>query len=84
LRNENVDRTELTQYLEGEKVGTRLLFAGNLTKQPAYQNMNYRVVENLDNTDIVMNRAFWIGIWPGLEEEHFDYMTEKLKAFFEK
>ncbi|RYD83308.1 MAG: lipopolysaccharide biosynthesis protein RfbH [Sphingobacteriales bacterium] len=84
LRNEKVDRTELTQYLESEKVGTRLLFAGNLTKQPAYVNMNYRVVENLDNTDIVMNRAFWIGIWPGLEEEHFDYMTEKLKAFFEK
>ncbi|MGZ5243665.1 MAG: lipopolysaccharide biosynthesis protein RfbH [Bacteroidia bacterium] len=84
LRSENVDRTELTQYLEKEKVGTRLLFAGNLTKQPAYQHMNYRVVENLDNTDIVMNRAFWVGIWPGLEEEHFDYIADKLKAFFEK
>ena len=84
LRNENVDRTELTQYLESEKVGTRLLFAGNLTKQPAYTNMKYRVVENLDNTDIVMNRSFWIGIWPGLEEEHFDYMTEKLKTYFNR
>jgi CDP-4-dehydro-6-deoxyglucose reductase, E1 len=82
LRDESIDRTQLTQYLESEKIGTRLLFAGNLVKQPAYKGLNYRAVADLVNTDRVMNHTFWVGIWPGLEEQHFDYMVDRMEAFF--
>ena len=59
-------------------VGTRLMFGGNLIKQPAYQNKNYRVVDDTPNADIVMNSTFWIGVYPGLSKEMIDYMLEKI------
>jgi len=79
---ENIDRVEFAQYLDNKKIGTRLLFAGNLTKQPYFQDIEYRISSNLTNTDITMNQTLWLGIYPGLDKEHLDYIAEILKEFF--
>lgn len=78
------NRNKLVEFLEINKIGTRLLFGGNLTKQPAYKNSNYRILNSLDNTDKVMNDSFWIGVWPGLEEDHLNYIIDKIKYFINK
>ncbi|MDF1621710.1 lipopolysaccharide biosynthesis protein RfbH [Pseudothioclava nitratireducens] len=77
-----VKRTDLTTFLDENKIGTRLLFAGNLTKQPYMAGREYRVSGDLTNTDIVMNRTLWLGTYPGLGTEHLDYIAEKLEEFF--
>lgn len=77
-----VKRSDLINFLEENKIGTRLLFAGNLTKQPYMAGRNYRVSGELASTDVVMNQTFWLGVYPGLNEEHLDYIAEKLEAFF--
>jgi CDP-6-deoxy-D-xylo-4-hexulose-3-dehydrase len=68
-------RREVVTYLENKKVGTRLLFGGNLTHQPAFRNVEYRVVGELTNTDKLMNDAFWIGVWPGIGEAERIYIV---------
>ncbi|MDB9943934.1 lipopolysaccharide biosynthesis protein RfbH [Octadecabacter sp.] len=80
--NAGSDRTTLLSYLDEKKIGTRLLFAGNLTKQPYMENKQYRVSGQLTNTDIVMSQTFWVGTYPGLEEQHLDYIAETLEEFF--
>jgi CDP-6-deoxy-D-xylo-4-hexulose-3-dehydrase len=76
-----VDRREIVAYLESKKIHTRQLFAGNLLKQPAYQNIEHRVVGELDNTDRIMNTAFFIGVYPGIDEARREYVSEVLQDF---
>lgn len=77
-----VQRVDLLKFLDQNNIGTRLLFAGNLTRQPYFQNLEYRVVGELTNTDRTMNQTFWLGIYPGLGQEQFDFIGEKLEEFF--
>ena len=77
-----VTRVELTRFLDDNKIGTRLLFAGNLLKQPYFKDVEYRVVGDLTNTDITMNYTFWLGVQPALTNEHLDYIADKLEEFF--
>lgn len=74
-------RDQLTKALEAAKIGTRNIFAGNLVRQPAYEGWEYRVVGELKNTDFVMDRVFWIGVFPGLTEEMLDYIAKTAIEF---
>ena len=77
-----VKRNDLINFLEQNKIGTRLLFAGNLTKQPYMAGRNFRISGDLTNTDVVMNQTFWLGTFPGLGEPQLDYIADKLEEFF--
>jgi CDP-6-deoxy-D-xylo-4-hexulose-3-dehydrase len=74
-------RLELTTFYDASKIGSRLLFAGNLTRQPAYKDVPYRISGTLTNTDIVMNQTFWLGIYPGITQEMMDFVAERTAAF---
>jgi len=79
-----VNREELLRFLDSKKIGTRLMFAGNILKQPAYKDVDFRVVGDLTNTDIVMMRTFWVGVYPGLTEPMLDYIVENIVEFVGK
>lgn len=76
------NRDEIVRYLEENKIATRMLFGGNLLKQPAYKNIKYRTICRLKNTDLVMNNFFWIGVYPGLTPEKLKFMAGKLIELF--
>ncbi|HEX5393969.1 MAG TPA: lipopolysaccharide biosynthesis protein RfbH [Rhodocyclaceae bacterium] len=78
----NVNRVDLLRYLDQNKIGTRLLFAGNITRQPYMKGRNFRVVGELTNTDLVMNNTFWIGCYPGLSKEILDFVIAQMEAFW--
>ena len=82
--NNKFTRNDLVRYLEDNKVGTRLLFGGNLLKQPVFtqNDYEYRVVGELINTDIVMNSTFWIGVWPGIDDDCIKYILDVFEDFF--
>jgi CDP-6-deoxy-D-xylo-4-hexulose-3-dehydrase len=71
-------RNQLTRWLEERKIATRLLFAGNLARQPAYRDVRYRVAGPLENTDFTMNQVFWLGVYPGLTPAMIGYMVDTL------
>ena len=78
--NAPVNRNQLIQHLESNRIGTRLLFAGNLLRQPAFKGVPHRVVGGLHNADRVMNRTFWVGVYPGLEKAHLDHIAHAIQA----
>ncbi len=78
-----LDRLALTQHLESRRIGTRLLFGGNLMKQPAYSELPRRVVGSLSNADIITTNTFWVGVYPGLDERQIDYIVDSIHEFTE-
>jgi CDP-6-deoxy-D-xylo-4-hexulose-3-dehydrase len=75
-------KNDIVKYLEGHNIATRPLFGGNLIKQPAYEHTEWRIYGTYDNTDIVMNNLFWIGVYPGLTKEMIEYVLKTFDAFF--
>jgi dTDP-4-amino-4,6-dideoxygalactose transaminase len=73
-------RAEVIAFLEEKKIGSRALFGGNLTRQPAYKDAQYRTIGDLPNSDLVMNQLFWIGVYPGLTRQMLDYVIESFRA----
>lgn len=79
--NDSFTRNDLVKYLEEKRIGTRLLFGGNLLRQPLYEGLNYRVIGDLPNADQIMQRVFWIGVFPGLTEEMLSYVVATIREF---
>lgn len=77
-------RTEICEFLEEALIQTRMLFGGNLTRQPAYRNINKRVIGNLENSDRILHNTFFVGVYPKLSNVHMDYIAESVNKFLKK
>jgi CDP-6-deoxy-D-xylo-4-hexulose-3-dehydrase len=77
-------RLQLVQHIEDHRIGTRLLFGGNLLRQPAYANLPHRVVGPLTNADIITDNTFWIGVYPGLNDDMIDFVLSTISSFIQK
>ena len=82
--NKKINRNDLVSHLNTRRVLTRLLFAGNLTKQPGYMNKKHKIIGNLKNTDKIMCDTFWVGVWPGLDTIQLDYIVDEIKKYILK
>ena len=76
-----LNRNKLVEHLNNKKILTRLLFAGNLTKQPGYVNKKHKIIGTLNNTDKIMNDTFWVGVWPGLGNKELDFIVSEIKTY---
>ena len=79
--NPSITRTDLLRHLDKKKIGFRLLFSGNVTKQPYMIEKKFRIVGNLNNTSNIMNNTFWIGVYPGLTHQELDFVVDEIKSF---
>jgi CDP-6-deoxy-D-xylo-4-hexulose-3-dehydrase len=84
IKENKLNRNELLKFLDEKKIGTRLLFSGNITKQPYMLDKKYIIHKDLTNTDKVMNDSFWLGVYPGLEKKHLDYVYSIFQEFIKK
>jgi CDP-6-deoxy-D-xylo-4-hexulose-3-dehydrase len=84
IKENKINRNELLKFLDEKKIGTRLLFSGNVTKQPYMLDKKYIVHKDLTSTDKVMNDSFWLGVYPGLEKKHLDYIYSSVQEFIKK
>jgi CDP-6-deoxy-D-xylo-4-hexulose-3-dehydrase len=84
IKENKLNRNELLKFLDEKKIGTRLLFSGNVTKQPYMLDKKYIVHKDLINTDKVMKDSFWLGVYPGLEKKHLDYVYSTVQEFIKK
>ena len=83
IKDNQIDRNKITRFLNEKKIGTRLLFAGNITKQPYIKNKMFKVSSDLHNTETVMKNSFWVGVYPGLQKKHLDYIVENIQSYKE-
>jgi CDP-6-deoxy-D-xylo-4-hexulose-3-dehydrase len=78
------NREDLLRFLDERKIGTRLMFAGNIIRQPAYAGVDFKIIGDLSNSDIVMQRSFWIGVYPGLTTQMLEYVIDSIREFLSK